>query len=264
MLIAPQRLARQGQPLELSKEEQHYLRRVLRLRPGDGFAISDGQGQLWQGQLGAEGQALQGPLLEQQPPPQPRLVLLAGLMRRELEPMLRMGTELGLDRFVPLRAERSLPDPGDQRQDRWQTLVKEACEQCERLWQPQLEAVVSAAEALARPRGRGERRWIAVTREAGVPSLLEQLQGLQHSSPGETGDWQLACGPEGGWSPMEREIAAGAGWQPVSLGPTILRAATAALVGVTLMQQQRSAAAEALGDRLEISEGRPGPAAAAG
>ena len=97
-----------------------------------------------------------------------------------------------------------------------------------------------------------------------MPSLLEQLQGLKHTSPGETGDWQLACGPEGGWSPMEREIAAGAGWQPVSLGPTILRAATAALVGVTLMQQQRSAAAEALGDRLEISEGRPGPAAAAG
>lgn len=185
-------------------------------------------------------------------------------MRRELEPMLRMATELGLDRFVPLRAQRSLPDPGGQRQDRWQTLVKEACEQCERLWQPQLEAVVSASEALARPRGRGERRWIAVTREAGVPSLLEQLQGLQHTSPGKTGDWQLACGPEGGWSPMEREIAAGASWQPVSLGPTILRAATAALVGITLMQQQRSAAAEALGDRLEISEGRPGPAAAAG
>ncbi len=254
-------MAGPGQGLELSREEQHYLRRVLRLRPGEAFAISDGQGQLWQGHLGAEGQALQGQLLEHQAAPQPRLVLLAGLMRRELEPMLRMVTELGLDRFVPLRAQRSLPDPGDQRQDRWQTLVKEACEQCERLWQPQLEAVVSASEALARPRAAGEQRWIAVTREAGVPSLLGQLQAVQVAG---SGDWQLACGPEGGWSPTERDIAAAAGWQPVSLGPSILRAPTAALVGVTLMQQQRSAAAQALGDRLEISEGHPGATAVAG
>ena len=163
-------MAGPGQGLELSREEQHYLRRVLRLRPGEAFAISDGQGQLWQGHLGAEGQALQGQLLEHQAAPQPRLVLLAGLMRRELEPMLRMVTELGLDRFVPLRAQRSLPDPGDQRQDRWQTLVKEACEQCERLWQPQLEAVVSAVRPWHGPGRRGNSAGSPLPGKPGCPA----------------------------------------------------------------------------------------------
>ncbi|OUW27267.1 MAG: hypothetical protein CBD29_05585 [Synechococcus sp. TMED169] len=77
-------------------------------------------------------------------------------------------------------------------------------------------------------------RFLAVTREPGAPLLSEVLDGAS-----AVGRWQVACGPEGGWTPEERQVAADHGWQPVSLGPSILRASTAAISALALMQHQR-------------------------
>ena len=52
--------------------------------------------------------------------------------------------------------------------------------------------------------------------------------------------WEIACGPEGGWSPGELEIASLNNWQPVSLGPSVLRASTAAVAALSLLQHYRA------------------------
>jgi 16S rRNA (uracil1498-N3)-methyltransferase len=147
-----------------------------------------------------------------------------------------MATELGADRLQPLVAgHRAML--GDLPLERWRTIVREATEQCERLWLPQLEAPVEAGPWLAgSPRGVG---LIAVTRRPGLPLLARHLNGLPFPVPGAAPTLSLAIGPEGGWSPDEERLALEAGWQPVSLGEEILRTATAAVAGVALLASWR-------------------------
>jgi len=125
--------------------------------------------------------------------------------------------------------------PREQRHERWKSQLREATEQCERLWLPQLDEVQSAVQAFSNPAPSGGRRWIGVTRDSGAIPLQAAM------AKACSGDrcWQIACGPEGGWSPEELKAAEGHGWQAVSLGPTILRASTAAVAALSLLQHQR-------------------------
>lgn len=236
LIISPNRLLDFDKPLPLSPGELHYLQRVLRLKSGAGFNICDGHGTIYQANLCPDGDAH---LIKKEtliPQIKPCLQLFFGLFRRDLEVMLRMATELGVDQLHPLQADYSLLEPGGQRQERWNSIIKEATEQSERAWLPQLAGLQNAAIALTKPAAVEVCRWIGVTREAGAPPL-EKL--LRRENAINASHWQLACGPEGGWSSTERELAAAAGWQAVSLNPTVLRCSTAAISGLALMQHQR-------------------------
>ena len=187
------------------------------------FAIVDGQGGLHQAELRSNGWAQQGKCLEQQQRQEPELVLLMGVIRRDFEVVVRMACELGVDQIRPLQAQRSVVEPKSQRPLRWQSQLQEACEQCERLWLPQLEPLASASDGLSQAKAAGELRCIGVTREPDVPLFAEVLEAALRSN---AGSWHAG---RRGWTPEERQAAADHGWQPVSLGPTILRASTAAI-----------------------------------
>lgn len=236
LLIPSVRLGARGGDLVLTDAERHYLERVLRLRCGDGFTVIDGVGGLWEARLQTAGLAELGPPQPPIPAPRPQLGLLAALVRRDFDVLLRMATELGVDRLVPLQADRSPPATPADRAPRWGSLLREACEQCERLWLPQLEPVTPARSALGVAAGPQERRWLCLTRREGIPLLLDELR---LADPVADGAWLVACGPEGGWSPDEEALALAAGWQPVGLGPTILRSSTAAVAALTLLSQFR-------------------------
>lgn len=249
LLIAPERIAAlaaagQGQGrLALEPQELHYLERVLRFRSGDRLALVDGVGGLWTAVLGPERnlrleQGPEAPLLRQEPL-RPPLELAMAVPRREADLVWRMATELGADRLQPLLAERGAP--GERCPlPRWQGIVREATEQCERLWHPVLEAPLPAREWLGRP-GEGI-ALLATTRREGLPLCRRRLQELADGANEEdlAAGLRLAIGPEGGWSPQEEARAETAGWQPVSLGPTILRTATAAVAGLALLADWRT------------------------
>ena len=91
LLISPERLGDATVPLALDTQERRYLERVLRLRPGARFAISDGAGRLYEASLQEQGMAAIESLSQQFPAQQPQLVLLQGLIRRDLEITLRMA-----------------------------------------------------------------------------------------------------------------------------------------------------------------------------
>ena len=246
LLITPERLEALaiGCPPQLALEphESHYLRRVLRLRAGDPFAIADGAGRLWTARLapmagGAQVVAqLDQPLAEpwlQEPKPTLALALAIALPKREGDLVLRMACELGLDRIAPLAAERSVA--GELKHERCAGILREAAEQCERLWLPELMPLGPAASCLAQaPAGVG---LLATTRRPGLPLLAAQLSRLE---PIHSGWITIAVGPEGGWTPREEELAIANGWQPVSLGATILRSSTAAVAAATLLSHWRS------------------------
>jgi 16S rRNA (uracil1498-N3)-methyltransferase len=240
LLIEPARLERREQTtgrLPLEREEDHYLARVLRLRPGDPVLVVDGSGGLWQGQRG-EGpwlEALQ-PLGPPQLPPAPRLCLALALPRQDVELVWRMATELGIDRLQPLLADRCQGSGRRPALERWSAVVREATEQCERLWLPHLETPQTAATWFAAP--RAGLKLLATTRREQLPALEACLS--QAGEPGsDLEEIFLAIGPEGGWSPREEELAEAAGWCAAGLGATILRTTTAAVAGVSRLAAWR-------------------------
>jgi 16S rRNA (uracil1498-N3)-methyltransferase len=280
LLVQPERLPVAGAAgLPLQPEEAHYLRRVLRLRPGEQLAVVDGAGRLWSavleepaagaaaaevGSLRLE-QPLQAPL-QQQPAARPQLQLAVALPRLDADVLLRMVCELGIDGFTPLRAARSVAADRLKPQ-RQQAILREALEQCERLWLPQLELEQSALAWLAVPPAAGQRCFLATTRRQGLMDLevalaaaVAALPGFPELAPGAgvsadaAGSGAasgasaaedpmeritVAIGPEGGWTPDEEATALQAGWQPVGLGQAILRTSTAAVSAAALMASWR-------------------------
>jgi 16S rRNA (uracil1498-N3)-methyltransferase len=237
LLIPAHRLA---QEIPLTVSEAHYLGRVLRLGRGEGCDVVDGAGHRWEALLeGADRLRLVQPLahpLEHQPKGQPALALAVALPRQEVDVIWRMATELGIDRLQPLQAERCIVR-GQWPQERWCSILREATEQCERLWLPELADPQPAAAWLAVP--VAGLNLLASSRGEQLPHLAQSL--LNSHWPGSTPAAKgkqgvcLAIGPEGGWSPEEEAIAQAHGWTLVSAGPTILRTATAAVAAAAWM-----------------------------
>lgn len=243
LLIAPERL---GGELVLEPEETRYLTRVLRYGPGDRVEIGDGRGGLWSAALQAAGRLrLEQPPdapLRREPPAAIALELALAVPKRDMDVVVRMACELGVDRLQPLRAEHSAL-VGAIRTERWDAILREAGEQCERLWLPEVAEPSPALPWLAQPPADGDLRrpetcrLLATTRSAQAPLLATLLAELEQQPPQR---FTLACGPEGGWSEEEESAAAAAGWRPVSLGPRILRCSTAAVAGLALLDHWRS------------------------
>ena len=224
--------------LVLEEHESHYLRKVLRLKQGAQVDVIDGRGHLWTARL-HDGQQLEvcteieAPL-QSVTSPRPKLGLAIALIRRGMDDVMRMACELGVDRLQPLDCQRSVPQ-AEHRPERWSSILREAVEQCERLWAPELSAVCSAEAWWGTP-GQHDLRLIAVTREVESPPLSELL-AAQISV--DRSIW-LAIGPEGGWSDQEIAAADAAGWTSVSLADTILRSSTAAVAGVSSLSNWRT------------------------
>ena len=250
LLVERPRLEGAEGRVALQGPELHYLRRVLRLGAEEAFGLVDGSGQFWTAvlELGSgwqQGwavlqQSLEEPLVSV-PAPQPSLQLAVALPRRDAEVMLRMACELGVDRFQWLQAERSVAEAAI-RPERQQAVLREALEQCERLWLPHcLPAQPALAWLSAATSGV---RLLATTRR---PTALPLGEALEAHGPlasaaelaGAAEPVLVAIGPEGGWSPQEEGAALERGWQAVQLGEGILRTSTAAVAAASLLSSWR-------------------------
>ena len=236
LLIEPNRLADRdiNGILVLRKDERHYLRRVLRLRPGATVAVIDGRGRLLKGQLQEEGTLLR--IISDEiasPAISPQLGLAIALVRHGMDDVIRMTCELGVDCIQPLQASRCTPQ-ADYRPERWQVILREAVEQCERLWMPQLLPLITPSQWWSVP-ATSDILAIATTREQGLAALDPWLR---RQKPGNNCVW-LAIGPEGGWDPQEQRQALEKRWSPISLSDDILRSSTAAVAGVATLSSWR-------------------------
>lgn len=239
LLLDPARFAAGGD-LILEPGEAHYLRRVLRLRCGDRFAVVDGCGHLWSAVLDEGDRArLEQPPdapLRSEPAPWPQLELLVAPPRRDGDLLLRMACELGIDTITLVQAQRRVAPPTNS--ERARAILREACEQCERLWEPRLVLDRPLQEALSGP-APGDLALLATTRQVGLPALQTLLERHRCAGEASPGRVRLAIGPEGGWSPPEEEHALALGWLPVSLGERILRTSTAAVAAAALLGSWR-------------------------
>ncbi len=214
--------------LRLDDADRHHFERVLRLRPGQSVIASDGGGR-WRacewalaGRLDAV-----GPVVSEAAPAPPVVIGFAVLQGDRSDWVVQKLTELGVDRLAPFVAERSVVrwDAGSERAlrqvERWCRIAREAAMQSRRVHLPVVEEVRPLAELLADPafaHGRGP----ALAETGGVPPALDRPVVL--------------VGPEGGWSPGELAF----GLANVDLGPTVLRAETAAVAAGVLLGALRS------------------------
>ena len=231
LLIPPDRFVG-SELLRLQSDESHYLRRVLRLRVGDSLAIADGCGQLWQADVVDEHVVRTHPQpCEQVVQPQPTLGLAVSLIRRGFDDVVRMGCELGIDTIQPLRCDRTVLQ-ADHRPQRWNTIVREAVEQCERLWKPTVLELNTLNAWLESSSGQ---KAFGVTRQHNVRPLIDWLNQTAMPQPIT---W-LIVGPEGGWTSAERDALDNHSVAPIHLGGSILRTSTAAVAGAVELVRWR-------------------------
>jgi 16S rRNA (uracil1498-N3)-methyltransferase len=141
-------------------------------------------------------------------------------------------TELGVTRIIPLIARRSdahLVAAASKRHERWLRITKQAAEQSRRAAVPEITSPMKLQDLADVLPATATRFVLAETLAGSEESRLTDI--LQSSS---TADAILAIGPEGGWTEDELTWLRGARWIAVSLGQTILRAETAAIVASAL------------------------------
>ncbi|MEO1592489.1 MAG: 16S rRNA (uracil(1498)-N(3))-methyltransferase [Cyanobacteria bacterium J06632_22] len=227
----------QGQQLQLTADQVHYLRRVLRLSATDQFIAQDGQGQQWQAELlpQSDGATLLLPLAAG---PQSYPVTLAmALPKQGFDDVVRQVTELGVTTIQPLISDRTLLLPSEKKLARWQRIAQEAAEQCERTQIPNIETPNQYVDWVTRE-STGKltpQAYICVARHQGNPflSCLERdTTTLSQRSI------IIAIGPEGGWTPAEISVARAQHYTPVSLGSAILRATTAAVAATSIISMK--------------------------
>ncbi|MEO0987575.1 MAG: 16S rRNA (uracil(1498)-N(3))-methyltransferase [Cyanobacteria bacterium J06639_14] len=224
----------QDQILSLSREQQHYLIRVLRLQVGDRFLALNGEGKLWLATLmptGAQA-SLANPedtsaLDPISAPAKPRITLAACLPKQGFDEVVRQVTELGIDQIVPIISDRTLLRPSPSKLQRWRRIAAEAAEQSERLIVPKIyDPIVWSKWLVYEP---GSYRCFCVARYTAVPLL-----SICFSADRER--IVVAIGPEGGWTTSEIRDATSVGYQPVTLGMGILRAVTASVAAISILQ----------------------------
>ncbi|QBX33582.1 16S rRNA (uracil(1498)-N(3))-methyltransferase [Paracoccus liaowanqingii] len=218
-----------GQPVPLDGAQAHYLSGVMRLRAGDAVTVFNGRDGAWAATLAEAGK--HGGTLDvgaqtapQQDPPDLWLVF-APIKKARTDFIVEKAAEMGAARIQPVSTDHTNSERI--RQDRLQAHAVEAAEQCGGTFVPPVADLVPLSQLLD---GWDPARRILWADEARV-GPAEALAGLP------PGPWAILIGPEGGFSAVERAHLSRLRFvTPVSLGPRILRADTAAVAALALWQ----------------------------
>jgi 16S rRNA (uracil1498-N3)-methyltransferase len=219
---------------ELTGPDAEHLVRVLRAEVGQLYELSDNR-DLYLARIEVARKSLVSfRILEKlaSPAPSAHVSLLAALFKFDrFEWLIEKATELGVSLIQPFEATRTEPglaQASHKRRARWEKIAREASQQSRRVHLPHIEPAVRFVKALQM--------------DANVRLLLDEtpdappILGRLPEQPSLTDTVALLLGPEGGWTDEERVQAVEAGWLPCSLGTTILRAETAGIAGLAIVQ----------------------------
>ena len=218
--------------------DANHLQRVLRLAPGDAVVVFDGagrefdaridrfsDGRVWLCLTGRRAASSESPLA---------VTLVQGYLKEgKMDALVRQATELGVARFVPFFASRSIPRPAPDklaaRMARWERIARESLKQCRRSRVPRIDGAVEAKGVVDLAAGADLK--IVFWEEEGEDPADSAAPFSQFPKSAV-----IVLGPEGGLDPSEVERFRRAGFATASLGPRILRAETAAVAACALVQ----------------------------
>ena len=225
-----------GIRITLPEAAATHLVRVLRLQDGDACVLFNGDGNDYDarivsaGKRRVEAEVFGAHMVDNESPL--RITLLQGIARGEkMDWILQKATELGIAAIVPASSERSEVKLDGERADKrlahWRSVVVSACEQSGRARVPAVAAPQPLQATLA--------DLPAAARFFLDPEATQSIAAM--SQPGESG-CVLAVGPEGGWSPRDREILKQGDFAGLRLGPRILRTETAGIAAIAALQSR--------------------------
>jgi 16S rRNA (uracil1498-N3)-methyltransferase len=224
----------QGAPLVLDEGQSHYLAHVLRAKAGQRVRLFNGADGEWSATIASL--AKKGVTLEVEGPTRPQAgvpdlwLLLAPVKKTPLDYIVQKATELGVARIQPVITRRTIVERVNT--DRMKANAIEAAEQSGRLGVPAIAEPQPLERVLA---GWDASRPIVLCDEAGDARPLTDAVRDR-----EAAGWALLTGPEGGFDPAERAHRRSLPCViPVTLGPRIMRADTAALAAIAVWQSVR-------------------------
>ncbi len=221
--------------LVLPEAAAHHAARVLRLRGGDAVTLFNGQGGEYAARITVIGKHEVTVAIERHDPVERESPLQLTLVQavssgERMDLTIQKAVELGVSRIVPVESERCVVrlkgERAAKRVAHWQQVAISACEQCGRNRIPEVSMIspldvwlaVDEVDRVGNRRSSDALRWVLLP---GADTTLRDLPRPQ--TPIE-----LLVGPEGGLTEAEADATRRAGYQPVRLGPRVLRTETAA------------------------------------
>lgn len=236
-----------GSVVNLDPEESHHLGTVLRGGRQQEVVLTDGRGRRFEARVVTRDRRrasleILSVSRDENEFMAPQLVLaLAMIKTKRFEWALEKAVELGVHRIVPLMTEHVVKDLGNIKTKRWQTIIRTAIKQCGRSFLPEVTAP-QTVESFLQDLPMGLSVFGAIPEEMGPNNNPLPLLALAAQKP-ETMPENLTTliGPEGGWSETEVGLFLELGLQPITLGPHVLRAETAAAASLSGLQGVRQA-----------------------
>lgn len=230
---------RHGDTVSISQEESRHIKTVLRLNIGDKVELLDGDGSVFLAELVVLDKYAQAKIISESQVIENKIASLwlgqAVLKGKKVDDLIPKCTELGVDTFSPFQSSRCQGKLDSVRaakkKERWERMVESSCKQCQRSVRMQVEPISDFTEMLTTigENVSGELRIIFWEEEKDL--LLRQIDFNK-----EYEMIRVILGPEGGFSEEETELAKKMDWLTVSLGQRVLKAETATIAAVALLQ----------------------------
>ena len=218
----------------------HHLRDSLRLHPGDSLTLNDGCGTRYRVEVThVTSQTIDSHIVDHQTEPAPKalpIVLGQALIKADkMDWVIQKATELGIATIVPIHSTHSVikPNPGrlEHQRSRWERIARDAAQQSERWTLPAIADPIDFTEICLRY-ASASLKGMLVERSIGLSV------GTMPLPPDRQNPIVLLIGPEGGWTLDEQRLAQEQGFLPLTLGPRILRAETAAVAALSILQSR--------------------------
>jgi len=234
-----------GKSMVLEDREAHHAIHVLRLGVGDRLEILDGAGGIYSCAISAVRKSVVELRLEKQitlAPPPWRITLFQAVPKgKTFDWIVEKATELGVARIVPIITERVVAgfENNERRLERWNLTAIDALKQCGSPWLPQIAKPLEFAAAL--PLAKELELTLVASLRAGAKHPREWLQQIEERKAGSAFHIGVWIGPEGDFTGEELTALAGAGARPITLGHLVLRAETAAIYCISIINYEMQA-----------------------
>ena len=236
----------QAEPTELilSAEESHHLIVVNRAATGHTIVAFDGRGSEWICELAlADKRAARLKVrFKQKIQPLPFSITLGQALPKggTMDDIVRKATEIGATRIVPLASERTQvhldADRSDRKIEKWTHAALEAAKQCGNPWLPEITPLQSATAFMESASGYDLK--LIASLQPGAKSLKSVLAASIIALGRRPRSAVWLVGPEGDFTPAELSVARSAGFEPITLGPLVLRCETAAVYALSVLSYE--------------------------
>lgn len=236
--------SREPAEIVLDETESHHLVSVNRAHEGDTVVAFDGSGHEWICELASIGkrEARLKVRFPQKIKPLPYAITLGQALPKGkyMDAIVRKATEIGVAGIVPLVSERTeVQLEGDREEnkiEKWRTAAVEAAKQCGNSFLPAIQPVQRATDFMENSKGYDLK--LIASLQPGAKSLKATLARFREEKGRLPQKVLWLVGPEGDFTPAEMSISKNTGFEPITLGPLVLRCETAAVYALSILSYE--------------------------